>query len=214
MNYNEFIATYNGKGTDYDGGYGVQCVDFIKLYLDKVFGIKPGAWGDAKYYWINFNKHPELVANFTRIANTPSFVPKKGDIMVWKGSLSGSDGCGHVAVCDGVGNTSYFYSYDQNWQGKAAKRVKHNYNSVYGVLRPKDQSKITGVVEVKKNYFKKYTGTSNSIVDALKAIGATSTFAYRGKIAKANGITKVYMGYASQNTKMLNLLKQGKLIKP
>lgn len=62
-------------------------------------------------------------------------------------------------------------------------------------------------------YFKKYTGKSGSIVDALKSIGATSSFAYRGKIAKANGI-KGYVGLPAQNTKMLSLLKQGKLIKP
>lgn len=64
-----------------------------------------------------------------------------------------------------------------------------------------------------KKYFKKYTGTSVSIVTALNAIGATSTFAYRSKIAKANGI-KLYAGTAKQNTNMLNLLKKGKLIKP
>lgn len=61
--------------------------------------------------------------------------------------------------------------------------------------------------------FKKYTGESKSIVDALKSIGATSTLAYRKKIAKANGI-KTYIGTASQNTKLLTLLKKGKLIKP
>lgn len=63
------------------------------------------------------------------------------------------------------------------------------------------------------NYFKKYTGSSGSIVTALKSIGATSTFAYRSKIAKANGI-KLYVGTAKQNANMLNLLKKGKLIKP
>lgn len=62
-------------------------------------------------------------------------------------------------------------------------------------------------------YFKKYTGKSTSLVDALKAIGATSTFAYRAKIAKANSI-KAYLGTASQNTKILELLKKGKCIKP
>ena len=65
----------------------------------------------------------------------------------------------------------------------------------------------------KVSYFKKYAGTSGSIVTALNSIGAKSTFAYRSKIAKANGIA-AYMGTATQNTKMLNLLKKGKLIKP
>lgn len=65
----------------------------------------------------------------------------------------------------------------------------------------------------KVNYFKKYCGNSVSIVAALNSIGATSTFAYRKEIAKANGI-KNYIGSAKQNTSMLNLLKNGKLIKP
>lgn len=63
------------------------------------------------------------------------------------------------------------------------------------------------------NYFKRYAGSSISIVTALNSIGATSTFAYRSRIAKANGISG-YLGTAAQNTKMLTLLKQGKLIKP
>ena len=62
-------------------------------------------------------------------------------------------------------------------------------------------------------YFKKYTGKSGSIADALKSIGAAYSFSYRKKIATKNGI-KLYVGTASQNTKMLNLLKEGKLIKP
>ena len=62
-------------------------------------------------------------------------------------------------------------------------------------------------------YFKKYTGKSGSIADALKAIGAAYSFSYRKKIATKNGI-KLYIGTATQNTKMLNLLKNGKLIKP
>ena len=62
------------------------------------------------------------------------------------------------------------------------------------------------------SYYKRYTGKSNSLVDALKSIGVNSSFSYRTKIANANGINP-YRGTQSQNTKMLNLLKQGKLKK-
>lgn len=62
-------------------------------------------------------------------------------------------------------------------------------------------------------YFKQYTGHSISIVDSLKAIGEPSSREYRTKIAEANGI-KDYVSSASQNLKMVRLLKQGKLIKP
>ena len=63
------------------------------------------------------------------------------------------------------------------------------------------------------SYFTKYTGSSGSLVDALNSIGAKSDFKYRSDIAKANGIND-YSGTSSQNKKLLNLLKDGKLIKP
>lgn len=150
MTYDEFVSAYNGKATDYDGAYGAQCVDLIKMYLNKVFGIKPGSWGNAKYYWLNFSKHSELTKNFTKIENTASFVPQAGDIMVWNGNVGG--GSGHVAICTGEGNTSEFYSYDQNWNGKAMHKVKHDYDDVYGVLRPKNQSKIKTSVSSSNTY--------------------------------------------------------------
>lgn len=61
-------------------------------------------------------------------------------------------------------------------------------------------------------YYKKCKSKYKSIVDALKSIGVDSSFSNRRKIAKVNGIN-VYLGLASQNTKMLNLLKNGMLIK-
>lgn len=66
---------------------------------------------------------------------------------------------------------------------------------------------------VKIEYFKKYTGCTTSIVTALKMIGAKSDYAYRKQIAAANGI-KLYKGTATQNTKLLGMLKEGKLVKP
>jgi hypothetical protein len=66
---------------------------------------------------------------------------------------------------------------------------------------------------VSKQYFRKYTGNSSSIVDGLVAIGASNSFTYRKKIADANGV-KGYIGTPTQNMKLLKLLKQGKLIMP
>lgn len=62
-------------------------------------------------------------------------------------------------------------------------------------------------------YFAKYLGTTNSIVNALTSIGAKSSFSYRKEIAKKNNIA-AYVGTATQNKLMLNLLKNGKLLKP
>lgn len=142
MNFDEFVKKYNGKATDYDGGCGVQCVDLAKLYMDKVLGIKIGAIGNAEAYWNRYNELSILNKNFDRIANTPNFIPQKGDIVVW-GLKHGK--YGHIAIADGVGTTSYFYSYDQNWHGKAMKRVKHTYKDGFeGVLRSKRETAVNG----------------------------------------------------------------------
>lgn len=144
-NYTQFIQAHKNKAMDYDGIAGCQCIDLCKYYLDEVFGLTPGAWGDAHCWYENYNSIPTLKNNFTRIANTPDFIPKKGDIMVWSGSLS-SGGWGHVAICSGEGDTNYFYSWDNNWTGNhdATAKIKHDYSHVLGVLRPKDQTPITG----------------------------------------------------------------------
>ena len=134
MNYNEFIEKYVGKSFDYDGVAGVQCVDLIKMYLDKVFNIKAGSWGNAKDYYLNFEKLP-ISKYFRKIKNTASFIPKKGDICVWG---LGLNVYGHIAIATGEGDTRYFYSYDLNWGSKNVKKVLHSYRGFLGVLRYKE----------------------------------------------------------------------------
>ena len=73
--------------------------------------------------------------------------------------------------------------------------------------KPDTSQKQTNV-----NLLPRYTGSSVSIVDALKSIGAASSFSHRQKLAIANGISD-YKGTASQNSKLLSLLKQGQLRK-
>jgi flagellum-specific peptidoglycan hydrolase FlgJ len=63
------------------------------------------------------------------------------------------------------------------------------------------------------NTFEKYTGNSASLVDALNSLKIESGMDNRKKIAEANGI-KSYKGTAAQNTKLLKLLSEGRLIKP
>jgi hypothetical protein len=62
-------------------------------------------------------------------------------------------------------------------------------------------------------YFPKYSGKSDSIVDALVSLKINASKDNRKKIAAANGIDG-YSGTAKENTTLLVLLKQGKLIKP
>lgn len=62
-------------------------------------------------------------------------------------------------------------------------------------------------------YFPKYDGDTDSIVEALNAIGVDSSADNRRAIYNAN-FTDTYTKSAKQNTSMLVLLKQGILIRP
>lgn len=74
-----------------------------------------------------------------------------------------------------------------------------------------DGNKRIASTEETVQYYPAYTGKTCSIVDALNTIGVDSSKASRTKIAQVNGIDN-YSGTAKQNTTMLNLLKNGKLV--
>lgn len=139
--------------------------------------------------------------------------PNVGDIIFydWQDNGSGdnkghSDHVGIVESVSGKTITVIEGNYDCSVK---RRKIAVNGKNIRGYGVPKYDKAPTAKV----NYFKKYEGKTNSIIDALKSIGENSSFTYRAKIAKANNI-KLYVGTASQNSNMLNLLKQGKLIKP
>lgn len=205
VSFEEWVSKNLSRAIDYDGAYGVQCVDLAKHYIKNVLGITPQSIGNAIDYYNKRNTSKYLTDNFVWIDNTPEFIPQKGDLCVFK-SRSGN---GHISVATGDGTTSYFYSYDQNYplgKHEPMTKVKHSYNSFLGVLRYK------GKYNTPSGFYPKYSGKSLSIVDALKSLKIDSSFENRKKIALKNSI-KNYKGTAKQNEKMLALLKRGKLKK-
>lgn len=141
--FDSYFAKWLGKGIDFDGKYGVQCFDLANHYSVNLIGGKQFLGMGAYEIYTNFDNQPahEL---YERIQNTPEFIPQKGDIMVWG---TGIGQYGHVAICNGEGDTTWFNSYDQNWGYAHAPvtLVKHSYQGVLGVLRPRDQAKIRGL---------------------------------------------------------------------
>lgn len=133
MSFDQFISKYNGKGIDYDGAYGFQCVDLYRQYVKEVLVVpqSPPVPG-AKDVWNTY-----LPQYFERITNTPEGVPQKGDIMIW-GSNYGP--YGHVGVYRD-GNVWGFNSFDQNDPvGTKCHIQYHNYRGVLGWLRLRSQS--------------------------------------------------------------------------
>lgn len=123
-----------GKYINVDGAYGNQCVDLIMAYYQYLGVSRVSGHG----YQYAYNSLP---SGWTRIQNTPSFVPEPGDIVVWTTAIGG--GYGHVAIFL-YGDTNSFTSLDQNWpKGTSCQKVTHNYNAVWGVIRPDFKSSET-----------------------------------------------------------------------
>ena len=91
-------------------------------------------------------------------------------------------------------------SYDNNIEQNKKSEKKN-----------KQVNKIKENVNIKNEYLENKNYNSYSIVDALKEINVDSSFKYRNRLALNNGI-KNYKGTASQNLKLLDLLKKGKLL--
>lgn len=89
------------------------------------------------------------------------------------------------------------------------------YNGDILVTRTKGHTVIvvSGAKKSKGKYYPKYTGSSGSIVEALKAVGEDDVSKeHRAEIAKKNGFSN-FKFTSEENSKMLSLLKKGKLKK-
>ncbi len=139
MYIKDFFSKYNGKAIDRDGAYGAQCMDLYNQYQQEVINVNPRGAKYAKDVWDTYDKNV-----FTKIVNTPEFVPQLGDVAVWIANPSNSE-LGHISICTGKGDTNTFESFDQNWDKKQYCRyVTHNYYGGFaGVLRPKSMQTNT-----------------------------------------------------------------------
>lgn len=136
MTFEKWVKSYIGKRIDFDGCYGVQCVDLVDHYIYNVIGLKIGYYGNAKTWWENRNTN-WLKTNFTAV--TPKYTNgelKAGDI-----GIRTLGTYGHIFVIAGVNKNGTFDYYDQNatGHGDAMTLRTKPYNKKYitGVLRPK-----------------------------------------------------------------------------
>lgn len=101
-----------GKGLDYDGAYGNQCVDLIKYYY-AYFGVAGYASGNANAY-----KSNNLPPGWTRVYG--NYQP--GDVAVWKTNHSCSTcsttSYGHVGIITSA-DSAGFNAVNQNFNGNS-----------------------------------------------------------------------------------------------
>lgn len=125
-----FLNRWNGRGVDFDKAYGYQCMDLYQQFNKDVVGAFHVPNPSAYMVWDNYPQN-----FYTKISNSPTAVPQKGDVVIWKKSASLP--FGHIAIATGEGDTKKFKSMDQNWPtGSVCHIQEHNYTGVIGWLRP------------------------------------------------------------------------------
>lgn len=148
ITFNQWKKEHIGKYVRYNKSTsGYQCVDEAKSILVEVktydfYGKYPSlknywSFGNARQWYENFYSYKELTENFTRIANSKTFVPMENDFLVF----TENNKYGHICVAyDNNSTTSKMYSIDQNYnpEGSPVKYCTHKYTSegFLGVLRP------------------------------------------------------------------------------
>lgn len=125
-----------GKGLDYDGVYGNQCVDLIKYYYN-YFGVAGYAMGNANAYITN-----ALPPGWTRVYG--GYQP--GDVAVWKVNHScntcGTTSYGHVGIITSV-NGAKFDAVNQNFNSKSyCTQNSFNLSALACAIRPKYSSAV------------------------------------------------------------------------
>ena len=134
-----FVNRWLSNPVDFDRSYGFQCVDLMHRYAVDVLDLNSSLpRGNAYDVFANTSS-----ANFTKVINSPSAVPKRGDIIFWN-KLPNNGNAGHVAIFI-EGDSNQFTSFDQNYcsdtgSGKgncAPRKVPHNYAGIVGWLSPK-----------------------------------------------------------------------------
>lgn len=188
------------------------CDAFVDWCFKKAYGT-----AEAKALLGGWSNYTPTSAQYFKNMHQWFTTPQRGDIIFFKNSQRICHTGIVLEVKNGrvytiEGNTSGGSTLEANGGCVAKKNYPLGYNRIAGYGRPKYSNTPVAVPSNTSDYYPKYTGTSNSISDALKSLGIDNSKANRTAIASKNGIPN-YKGTSTQNIQLLTLLKQGKLLK-
>ena len=189
--------------------FGFDCVCLIKGILWGWKGSLTETYGGAKYCSNNVpDMGSDAILNYCTGVSSNFNNIQIGEILHMSGHVGIYIGNGLAVECtpkwaDGVQITAV---------GNIGKKSGYNTRTWVNHGKLKYITYTSTSANNATVYYPKYAGNSNSIVDILKSLKIDSSFSNRKNIAKINGIAN-YLGTATQNNKLVELIKKGKLIK-
>ena len=126
-----WLDSQKGKAIDYDGNYGVQCVDFFNYYLKYYWGYQnPIGMYPVSYAYQIFDKSQP--SGWEKISGNSSF--RTGDIVIWNSGIGG--GAGHVGIIYSADSSGVKVAHE-NWGAKYVTITDlPSVNNIRGVFRP------------------------------------------------------------------------------
>ena len=211
-NYTEYGRWYGMNGAEWCAMFVSWCAAQAEVDTDVV---PKHSYTEDGLQW--FKKRDQAYTRKQVFNGTYS--PQKGDIIYFlseEGKLKGRN-TNHVGIVTGFSaSKKEIYTIEGNSNNQVATRTYLTSDTyIVYVCSPKYETESNGSSSSNSSvkYFAKCSSSCNTITKGLNNIGVDSSYAYRKQIAAANNISN-YSGTASQNNQMLDLLKQGKLIKP
>lgn len=188
MKFNEWVKTYNGKKTDFDGAYGVQCVDLANCFINKCLGLSIEFWPDyAKQFWTERHNSAWLKRNFDFV--TCHY--KDGELKAGDIGVRTSGKAGHIFIVAGPTKGGKIKYYDQNagdkGEGMTLRTKQYSQFVITGVLRPKDRRNLPA--DNKKTETKKSDSSKKKETKKAPSYkpGGTYTLLFDVKVRKGAG---------------------------
>jgi len=122
----DFVQRRLGTVITSAGGIGGECVDLANQFLADMYG-------DPHEYLNAVDWAGARVPGHAWIANTPSNMPRQGDLVVWGySSAAGTGPNGHIALALAA-SQMWVVSCDQNWPtGSPVRLMLHSYAGILG----------------------------------------------------------------------------------
>lgn len=130
MTLDEFVKEYEGKKIDYDGYYGAQCVDLVRLYIRLVWSLPQpkniiSAY-EAYTRWLRCGD------GFNEIGWRSLSKIARGDIVIFPPTISNPHG--HIAIVLDVAEDEVLCFEQNGFTQKGAEQKRRPLKSVFGCL--------------------------------------------------------------------------------